>query len=570
MNLNNKTCPYQVDNPNDSQRHEMLKYVLEHEERIEDLGNIIDSMSPPKDILSICKNCKDINVAIIGAGLSGLATVFELRKIGCNITLFEASQRIGGRVYTHYFDKNNEQYAEFGAMSIPVSHETTWHYINLFNIETLPFVINNENSLFSIRGKIAYNDQEGRNVSKNIYPEFSLSKGERKKSWIDIKEEIYLEYLKSLSLEARKELVDIKKEYSEEIKKLDKMSYRNACQNLNITDEAISMLLSLEGNEHYLNLGFIESLQKNYTCDSKYNYYIKDGMLKLPYSLYEAICDRNTDVYEGIDKDMLGKVSMKMGSPVVGIYKIKSENKVMIKYNDYLNNKEIKEEFDYVVCAIPFSSLKRFDIEPLFSNVKIRAINEMNYEIAQKLYLYCKERFWEKGSVSKKIIGGCTNTDMPLTSIYYPSDHSKQVLNNIGKWKTNFAKGDNEAGVLLAAYNWGQNASRFGSENIELQIEDAIRYISKIHNISESYIRSIIIDYKSILWSDIQYIYGGGALSNPQDKVLFSYGVTLAEMDNRVFFAGEHISKKHISQQGALQSGMIAASEVAKQINKNC
>ena len=35
-------------------------------------------------------------------------------------------------------------------------------------------------------------------------------------------------------------------------------------------------------------------------------------------------------------------------------------------------------------------------------------------------------------------------------------------------------------------------------------------------------------------------------------------------MDNKLLFAGEHISQKHGTQQGALQSGMIAANNIAK------
>jgi monoamine oxidase len=38
------------------------------------------------------------------------------------------------------------------------------------------------------------------------------------------------------------------------------------------------------------------------------------------------------------------------------------------------------------------------------------------------------------------------------------------------------------------------------------------------------------------------------------------------EMGNKIFFAGEHISQKHVTQQGALKTGMLTANEVAKQI----
>lgn len=73
----------------------------------------------------------------------------------------------------------------------------------------------------------------------------------------------------------------------------------------------------------------------------------------------------------------------------------------------------------------------------------------------------------------------------------------------------------------------------------------------------------------SILWSNVDYIWGGGCLPYTGQKILFSHEITQPEMDNRVFFAGEHISQKHVWIQGALQSGMIVANEVAFKILQN-
>lgn len=258
-----------------------------------------------------------------------------------------------------------------------------------------------------------------------------------------------------------------------------------------------------------------------------------------------------------------------MGFPVSGIYNSFSKDKIILKYTDYRNTKETSEEFDYVICAIPFSSLRRIEIEPLFSTTKMQAINEMNYEIAQKIYLHLKERFWEMGNASKKIVGGCSFTDLPLVSIHYPSDHAKPVANKYGKWVLKPGASPEEVGVLLASYSWCQDAVRLGNENPELQIDDVMRYIEKVHGLSPHYLDDKLIDYKSLIWSDVQYIWTAGALSKPEDKTLFSYAVTVPEMGDRVFFAGEHISQKHVSQQGALQSGMIAANEVAKKMNDN-
>lgn len=568
---NNLKYVYQVDNPSDDERYNMLEYILKDQKRVDDINNIVELMSPPTDITNICQSGygKDIKVAIIGAGEAGLAAAVELRKIGCDITLFEASQRIGGKVYTYYFDRKNNKYGELGEISIPVSHYTTWHYINLFNLETRPFVNNNNNSLLYIRGAKALNDQKGKQVVKNIHPKFDLSNSDKKKLKEQVDKKIYKKYLEFLTLEERRELLEIKDKYSEKIEQIDKLSYRKAYENAGFSEEAISMLGYLDGSKQFFQIGLMEILQRYYTVDSEFNYYIKDGMINLPLSLYGALFDENEKIFNGIDKEKLGNVKAKMGTPVEGIYSSETEDRITIKYAEGEMKKEVLEKFDYVICTIPFQSLRRMDIEPNFNSRKIRAINEMNYETSGKIYLYLKERFWEMGGKSKGIVGGKTFTDIPLVSIYYPSDHSEALNDKIGSYILKPGASPKESGVLLVSYSWCNEAMLLGNENAELQIRDAIRYIEKIHNLPLHYIDDNLIDYKSLIWSDVQYIWGAGALSKPEDKILFSYGAKMPEMNNRVFFAGEHISQKHGTQQGSLQSGMIAANEVAERIMIN-
>lgn len=568
---NNLKYVYQVDNPSDDERYNMLEYILKDQKRVDDINNIVELMSPPTDITNICQSGygKDIKVAIIGAGEAGLAAAVELRKIGCDITLFEASQRIGGKVYTYYFDRKNNKYGELGEISIPVSHYTTWHYINLFNLETRPFVNNNNNSLLYIRGAKALNDQKGKQVVKNIHPKFDLSNSDKKKLKEQVDKKFYKKYLEFLTLEERRELLEIKDKYSEKIEQIDKLSYRKAYENAGFSEEAISMLGYLDGSKQFFQIGLMEILQRYYTVDSEFNYYIKDGMINLPLSLYGALFDENEKIFNGIDKEKLGNVKAKMGTPVEGIYSSETEDRITIKYAEGEMKKEVLEKFDYVICTIPFQSLRRMDIEPNFNSRKIRAINEMNYETSGKIYLYLKERFWEMGGKSKGIVGGKTFTDIPLVSIYYPSDHSEALNDKIGSYILKPGASPKESGVLLVSYSWCNEAMLLGNENAELQIRDAIRYIEKIHNLPLHYIDDNLIDYKSLIWSDVQYIWGAGALSKPEDKILFSYGAKMPEMNNRVFFAGEHISQKHGTQQGSLQSGMIVANEVAERIMIN-
>src|SRR2546427_5945746 len=46
----------------------------------------------------------DVDVAIVGGGISGLAAAYELRRRGVSVRLFEASDRLGGVIRTDRFD----------------------------------------------------------------------------------------------------------------------------------------------------------------------------------------------------------------------------------------------------------------------------------------------------------------------------------------------------------------------------------------------------------------------------------------------------------------------------------
>jgi monoamine oxidase len=95
-----------------------------------------------------------------------MSAAFELRKLGYVITIFDPiTERIGGRVYTYYFDKEKRFHGELGAMRIPVSHETTWHYINLFNLNTQPFIQSDPNTFTYVRDTRVRNDPKGENIT---------------------------------------------------------------------------------------------------------------------------------------------------------------------------------------------------------------------------------------------------------------------------------------------------------------------------------------------------------------------------------------------------------------------
>lgn len=82
---------------------------------------------------------KIANIAIIGAGLSGLISAYELLSAGATqVTLFESeTNRCGGRFLTQKFHPELHSYiVEMGAMRFPLSEFAFFHYLNKFNIDT--------------------------------------------------------------------------------------------------------------------------------------------------------------------------------------------------------------------------------------------------------------------------------------------------------------------------------------------------------------------------------------------------------------------------------------------------
>src|SRR5690606_41298718 len=62
-------------------------------------------------------------IAIVGGGMAGLNTAWELRKAGLEATIFEGADRTGGRMFTANNRLGDRLTAELGAESSDSTHE---------------------------------------------------------------------------------------------------------------------------------------------------------------------------------------------------------------------------------------------------------------------------------------------------------------------------------------------------------------------------------------------------------------------------------------------------------------
>lgn len=554
--MSDQTVDY-LANPSDSTRYEILRNAFTNAGRPEDFKNVVELLNPPPDITSYTAPGahKNLKVGIIGAGLAGLSAAFELRKVGAEITLYDAMEdRIGGRVYTYYFDQDRQYYGEFGAMRIPLSHGTTWHYINLLHLNTIPITSPFPNNFIYVHNTRIRRDRDGDNITKYLYPLFNLTDYEKSLSWSELSDYAFASVLSSLSPDIRKELLQILPAYSPEYSVYINSSIREILEMRGLSQDAINLIASVDPlTGGLLNTSYGESLQELYSMDYLNTYRIAGGMVNLPFAFYNSLISRNPGEYD-MASDLLGNVNIKFGHNVTGIYQNSSENKVILRYNStYMAN--VYEEFDYVICTIPFSTLREIDIKPFFSNQKMQAIRELFYSDSLKAAFFCNRRFWEENTVYGNMNGGISFTDLPIQSIIYPSDHIQCT-------EPLFCS-PLDPGVLVASYNVNQDSIRAANQSENRQFLLIERNVEEVHGLPENSLDSIVKYYKAVDWNQQQWFRGAFAVNLPGQKINFAHTILEPEYNNRVFFAGEHTSVKHGWMQGSLYSGMLAANTLA-------
>jgi len=446
------------------------------------------------------------SVAVIGAGMAGLVAATELLRAGYHVTVLEAQNRVGGRVFTMREPFTDGLYAEAGAMRIPRAHDLTLHYVNKFGLETAPFTMGNPKAWVMLHGeKVRYG--EFRNEHHAMH--FELS---------DLERAIAIGERWGQTLRPLLERIQAGGDaaWAEITSELDQFSLWEFLENRGWSQGAIELYCLVFHMEPFLNSAFMEILREeagNWFTDVVY---IKGGMDRLPKSFLPELLPH-----------------IRFGSRVTSI--AQDNEGVTVQYQNAAGRHLLRA--DQAVVTLPFSVLRHIEVSPPLSRGKQRAIRQLYYDASTKIVLQTRSRFWEE---KDGIFGGGSVTDLPIRTVYYP-DHGRET----GR------------GVLLASYTWGEDAHRWGSLAPADRIAQAVENIAVMH----PEIRDEFEVGASKVWHDDEFAGGAFALFDPgQQTHLYAH---IIEPEGRLHFAGEHASLAHAWIQGAIESGLRAALEVA-------
>lgn len=83
---------------------------------------VIGSLATSVPLLSCRREGREVRVVIVGAGMAGLNAAWQLKKSGIDATIYEASNRVGGRMYTARGFFGTGTVTEFGGEFIDSIH----------------------------------------------------------------------------------------------------------------------------------------------------------------------------------------------------------------------------------------------------------------------------------------------------------------------------------------------------------------------------------------------------------------------------------------------------------------
>jgi len=473
----------------------------------------LQAAEPANPFAPVGRAPRNTKVLILGAGMAGLSTAYELQKLGYETELLEARTRIGGRCIsvrrgfvseeegptagqTCAFDEG--LYLNAGPMRIPHTHTATLDYCRELGVGV---------EMFTSLNEAAYVHQ-----SKPADPACGKMRlREVKADWRGYTSELLAKAIapetldKPLTKEDGQRIIEWLKQdggldanlhYAPSGRRGYRV-YPGAGENGGIPTDAVTLAQLIHGN-------FGGSLNS-------------DLLLQNPMFQIVGGTDRLAAALAARVKNV------KLGAEVKAIEQ--PDGRIRVRYKDASG--EHQTEAAFCVCTLGLSLLKdvTLDVSPELST----AIKSVGYASAGKIGIQFKRRFWEE---DEGIFNGVTRTDLELSQIVYPAYGFLQ-----------------KKGILIGYYHNGRNADLMGDRVPKERLATAMELGAQIHPQYPAEFENAF----SIAWQKVRYSKGAWAQITEEMRKGDTYR-TLLRPDRNLYLAGDYLTYANAWMQGAFQS----------------
>ena len=473
----------------------------------------------PMPIAAAAGSGKGVKVVVLGGGIGGLVSAYELKKLGYDVTLLEARERPGGRNWsgrngtvvkfvdgtTQTINWEDGNYQNLGPARLPSTHWTMLEYCRELGV-ALEVEINTSRSTFMQNDKA--------NGGKPVVQRKAINDTRGHVSELLSKCIAHGALDSELSKEDRERMTAFLKIYgplddSSAYVGSERAGYKTppgAGRQVGVDDTPMDMRVLLDEN-FWFDMFIEEAWDWQATMMQPVG-----GMDRIPYAFAKA----------------LGPV-VQYSSPVTEIRKTASG--VRVSYTQ--NGAKKQAEAAYCIIAMPFSILKKTpnDLSAPFKKVVDESTMGSAYKIAWE-----SRRFWER---DYNIYGGLSYLEQGPSPIWYPSSRLMHPT-----------------GVVVSGYS-DEVGTGFNKLTLEEKFAASRASVEKIHPGHGSELKNpVFCGWLHVPWNEGSWIrsYGGDG-----------YNVII-EADGPFYFAGDTASHIVGWQEGAALSAKRAVGMISDKV----
>ncbi|HEV2538014.1 MAG TPA: NAD(P)/FAD-dependent oxidoreductase [Streptosporangiaceae bacterium] len=499
-----------------------------------------DWLTHPAGLGSIPAERHGEEVAVIGAGISGLVAAYELMKLGVRPAVYEASQ-MGGRLRSQAFEGADGVVAELGGMRFPISSTTFYHYVDKLGLQTQPF----PNPLTEAAGSTVV-DLEGDTYYASALGDLPPLFREVADGWAQALEEARFTDIQN-AIRAR-DTGTLKVLWNDLVSRWDDRTFYDFIA----TSQAFSKL-SFRHREVFGQVGFgtggwdsdypnsmLEIFRVVLTnCDSDQRL-IVGGAEQVPRGIWR--CPAPVCAHWPAGTSL---ASLHSGAPRPGVARIARADDGRIAVTDAWGATRHYAAV-LVTCQSWLLTTQIECEESLFSHKVWTALDRTRYMQSSKTFVMVDRPFWkDKDPRTGRDVMSMTLTDRLTRGTYL------------------FDNGDGQPGVICLTYSWMSDALKMLPEPVERRVQLALNALAKIYP-DVDIASHIIGDPITVSWEADRHFLGAfkGALPGHYryNQRMYAHFMQdeMPEEQRGIFIAGDDVSWTPAWVEGAVQTSLNA------------
>ncbi|HEY7858122.1 MAG TPA: FAD-dependent oxidoreductase [Candidatus Nanopelagicales bacterium] len=500
-----------------------------------------DWLEHPSGLGSVPPESLGQEVAVVGAGISGLVAAYELMKLGLRPVLYEASQ-LGGRLRSQEFEGAAGIVAELGGMRFPVSSTSFYHYVDLLGLRTEPF----PNPLTPASGSTVI-DIEGTTHYAEQLSDLPALFREVAAAWAHALDD-RASFTRIQDAIRSRDVATLKALWNELVPLWDDRTFYDFVA----TSEAFSSL-SFHHREVFGQVGFgtggwdsdfpnsmLEILRVVMTeCDENQRLVV-GGVEQVPRGLWHHAPERIVHWPQGTSL-----ASLHSGAPRAGVARLSREPDGTIAVTDTWGDVR-RYPAVLTTCQSWLLTTQIECDESLFSQKLWMALDRTRYMQSSKTFVMVDRPFWkDKDPATGRDVMSMTLTDRLTRGTYL------------------FDNGDDKPGVICLTYSWMSDAMKMLPESVDRRVRLSLDSLRKIYP-DVDIAGHIIGDPITVSWEADRYFLGAfkGALPGHyryNQRMYAHFCQDEMPVEHRgIFLAGDDVSWTPAWVEGAVQTSLNA------------